>query len=95
MFGLTGTTTNHIIRATLESLAYQSYDLIEAMQQDTGLTINSLQVDGGACRNNYLMQFQSDLLQTRIVRPVNFETTATGAAMLAGLATDIFANKKI
>ena len=94
IFGLTrGTTTNHIIRATLESLAYQSYDLIEAMQQDTGITITALQVDGGACRNNYLMQFQSDLLQTKIVRPVNFETTALGAAMLAGLATDIFADK--
>ncbi len=94
IFGLTrGTTTKHIIKATLESLAYQTYDLIEAMQQDTDITITALQVDGGACRNNYLMQFQSDLLQTRIVRPVNFETTALGAAMLAGLATGIFADK--
>ncbi|NLZ75128.1 MAG: glycerol kinase GlpK [Erysipelotrichia bacterium] len=94
IFGLTrGTTTNHIIRATLESLAYQTYDLIEAMQQDTDLTIAALQVDGGACRNNYLMQFQSDLLQTKIVRPENFETTALGAAMLAGLATGIFVDK--
>ncbi|MGI6608386.1 MAG: glycerol kinase GlpK [Erysipelotrichaceae bacterium] len=94
IFGLTrGTTTNHIIRATLEALAYQSYDLIEAMQQDTDITITALQVDGGACRNNYLMQFQSDLLQTKIVRPVNFETTALGAAMLAGLAIGIFADK--
>ncbi len=94
IFGLTrGTTTNHLIRATLESLAYQTYDLIEAMQQDTDITITALQVDGGACRNNYLMQFQSDLLQTRIVRPENFETTALGAAMLAGLATNIFADK--
>lgn len=94
IFGLTrGTTTNHLIRATLESLAYQSYDLIEAMQQDTDITLAALQVDGGACRNNYLMQFQSDLLQSRIVRPVNFETTALGAAMLAGLATGIFTDK--
>jgi len=95
VFGLTrGTTTNHLIRATLESLAYQSYDVIEAMQNDTGLPIQALKVDGGACRNDYLMQFQSDILQTNIVRPVNFETTATGAAMMAGLATGIFKSKE-
>ncbi|MDO4378620.1 MAG: glycerol kinase GlpK [Erysipelotrichia bacterium] len=94
IFGLTrGTSTNHLIRATLESLAYQTYDVIEAMQNDTKLDIKTLQVDGGACRNNYLMQFQADLLQTEILRPVNFETTALGAAMLAGLAVGIFKDK--
>ena len=94
IFGLTrGTTTDHLVRATLESLAYQSYDVIEAMQNDTGLPLKALQVDGGACRNNYLMQFQADLLQSEIVRPVNFETTALGAAMLAALAVGIFKDK--
>lgn len=95
IFGLTrGTTTAHLIRATLESLAYQSYDVIEAMENDTGMLISTLQVDGGACLNDYLMQFQSDLLQTSILRPVNFETTALGAAMLAGIAVGIFSDKK-
>lgn len=94
IFGLTrGTTTAHLIKSTLESLAYQSYDVIEAMQNDTQMKIKTLQVDGGACRNDYLMQFQSDLLQTTIVRPKNFETTALGAAMLAGLAMGIFKDK--
>ncbi|MBQ6655371.1 MAG: glycerol kinase GlpK [Erysipelotrichaceae bacterium] len=94
IFGLTrGTTTAHLIRATLESLAYQSYDVIEAMENDTGMLISTLQVDGGACLNDYLMQFQSDLLQTSILRPVNFETTALGAAMLAGLAVGLFSDK--
>ncbi|MBQ1300460.1 MAG: glycerol kinase, partial [Erysipelotrichaceae bacterium] len=59
---------------------------------DTGMRLKSLQVDGGACRNNYLMQFQSDILQTRIIRPVNFETTALGACMLAGLAIGLFSS---
>lgn len=91
IFGLTrGTTNEHLVRATLESLAYQTYDVIEALINDTGMRLKSLQVDGGACRNNYLMQFQSDILQTKIVRPVNFETTALGACMLAGLAIGLF-----
>ncbi len=95
IFGLTrGTTTNHIIRATLESLAYQSYDVIEAMQKDTNTKITSLQVDGGASNNDYLMQFQADILQTEIARPSNFETTALGAAMLAGLSSGLFKDKK-
>ena len=95
IFGLTrGTTTNHIIRATLESLAYQSYDVIEAMQKDTKTKITSLQVDGGASNNDYLMQFQADILQTEIARPSNFETTALGAAMLAGLSSGLFKDKK-
>ena len=95
IFGLTrGTTTNHIIRATLESLAYQSYDVIEAKQKDTNTKITSLQVDGGASNNDYLMQFQADILQTEIARPSNFETTALGAAMLAGLSSGLFKDKK-
>lgn len=95
IFGLTrGTTTDHIIRATLESLAYQSYDIIHAMTADTGVRLDTLQVDGGACRNNYLMQFQANLLQKDILRPVVFETTAMGAAMMAGLAIDLFTGKE-
>lgn len=95
IFGLTrGSTNNHIIRATLESLAYQSYDVIDALEHDTGLMLKGLQVDGGACKNNYLMQFQADLLQTSIIRPCNFETTATGACMFAGLAVGIFKSLK-
>ena len=91
MFGLTrGTTTEHIIRATLESLAYQTFDVIEALENDTDISVKALQVDGGACRNNFLMQFQADILQADIIRPVNFETTALGACMLAGLATKVF-----
>lgn len=94
IFGLTrGTTTAHLIRATLESLAYQSYDVINAMTADTGVRLDTLQVDGGACRNNYLMQFQADLLQKEILRPVVFETTAMGAAMMAGLAVGVFPSK--
>lgn len=95
IFGLTrGSTTDHIVKATLQSLAYQSYDVIKAMENDTGLKIDSLKVDGGACRNNYLMQFQADIINSKIVRPVNFETTALGAAMLAGLAVGLFNNKE-
>lgn len=91
IFGLTrGTTREHLIRATLESLAYQTYDVIEALENDTGISVKGLQVDGGACRNNLLMQFQSDILHAEIIRPVNFETTALGACMLAGLATGAF-----
>ncbi len=91
IFGLTrGTTNAHIVRATLESLAYQTYDVIDALEHDTGLSLKSLQVDGGACRNNYLMQFQSDILHTNIIRPTNFETTATGACMFACLATGVY-----
>ncbi len=94
IFGLTrGTTANHLVRATLESLAYQSYDIIEAMEKDTSTKVSSLQVDGGACRNDYLMQMQSDLINADILRPVNFETTALGAAMLAGLAVGLFNDK--
>ncbi|HPG73654.1 MAG TPA: glycerol kinase GlpK [Bacteroidales bacterium] len=88
IFGLTqGVTEKHLIRATLESLAYQTRDIIEAMQNDTGIRIKSLKVDGGACANNYLMQFQSDILNTPVSRPAMIESTALGAACLAGLAS--------
>jgi glycerol kinase len=87
IFGLTrGTTKAHIIRATLESLAYQTRDVLEAMSQDAGRDLEILRVDGGASANNLLMQFQSDVLGTRVERPEIIETTALGAAYLAGLA---------
>ena len=87
VFGLTrGTQQEHIIRATLESLAYQSYDVIAAMEEDAGVRIDRLQVDGGASQNEFLMQFQSDLLNAKVIRSTISETTALGAAYLAGLA---------
>ena len=87
IFGLTrGTTTADITKATLESLAYQTRDVLDAMVQDSALPLTTLRVDGGASNNGYLMQFQSDLLQRTIERPVITETTALGAAHLAGLA---------
>ena len=86
--GLTrGVNKNHIIRAGLESMAYQVYDVLEAMRADSGIALASLRVDGGASSNNVLMQFQADILQTNVQRPVCVETTALGAAYLAGLAT--------
>lgn len=78
--------SGHIARAALDSIAYQTMDVLAAMQADAGITIQELRVDGGATANNLLMQFQSDLLNTRVVRPVITETTALGAAYLAGLA---------
>ncbi|WP_408635952.1 glycerol kinase GlpK [Parendozoicomonas callyspongiae] len=85
--GLTrGANRNHIVRATLESLAYQSRDVLDAMQKDAGLQLNQVNVDGGAVANNFLMQFQSDILGTSVVRPKVIETTAAGSAYLAGLA---------
>lgn len=87
IFGLTrGTEKAHIVRATLQSLAYQVKDVLEAMQKDAGRQISTLRVDGGASANDYLMQFQADLLGTTVERPRVTETTALGAAMLAGLA---------
>lgn len=92
--GLTrGASKEHLIRATVESLAYQVYDLLEAMEQDSGIHLKSLKVDGGACANNFLMQFQSDLLNENIVRPQCIETTALGAAYLAGMAVGYWKNK--
>ena len=76
----------HLVRATLESLAYQTYDICKAMEQDSGIPITELKVDGGACANDFLMQFQSDILGCRVHRPQCIETTALGAAYLAGLA---------
>ncbi|MED9970702.1 MAG: glycerol kinase GlpK [Ruminococcus sp.] len=89
--GLTrGTGFEHIIRASLESIAYQSDDVIEAMKSDTGKSINSLKVDGGASANNFLMQFQADISNIEVVRPAQREATAAGAAMLAGKAVSFF-----
>jgi glycerol kinase len=86
--GLTrGTTTAHIARAAIESIAFQSADVLRAMQKDAGITLTQLRVDGGATANNHLMQFQADVLGVPVVRPRVAETTALGAAYLAGLAT--------
>lgn len=89
-----GTNKEHFIRATVESMAYQVSDLIEAMQQDSGIPLKQLKVDGGACANNFLMQFQSDILNAEIVRPECIETTALGAAYLAGLAVGYWRSKE-
>ncbi len=87
ILGITrGTTKGHIARAALEGIAYQVADVLDAMQQDSGIGINQLRVDGGAAANNLLMQFQADILQAPVVRPKIIETTALGAAFLAGLA---------
>ncbi|MFD1392099.1 glycerol kinase GlpK [Lacticaseibacillus jixianensis] len=87
VFGLTrGTTRNDFIKATLQSLAYQTRDVVETMAQDTGIELATLRVDGGAANNDYLMQFQADLLQTPLERAAILETTGLGAAFLAGLA---------
>ena len=93
MFGLTrGTTKEHFIRATLESLAYQTRDVLTAMQQDSGNRLAKMRVDGGAVRNNLLMQFQSDILGCPVERPIISETTALGAAYLAGLAVGFWSS---
>ncbi|MDK6233063.1 glycerol kinase GlpK [Aerococcus sanguinicola] len=87
VFGLTrGTSREDFVKATLQSLAYQTRDIIDTMEKDTGMPINVLKVDGGAAMNNYLMQFQADILGIEIARAQNLETTALGAAFLAGLA---------
>ncbi|MGE5543564.1 MAG: FGGY family carbohydrate kinase, partial [Bacillota bacterium] len=87
LVGLTrGTRREHVVRATLESIAYQTYDVLTAMSGDAAIKLNSLKVDGGAVVNNFLMQFQSDILNVEVERPVIQETTAMGAAFLAGLA---------
>lgn len=93
--GLTrGTNRDHLIRATVESLAYQTSDVLRSMEKDTGLKIRSLKVDGGASANNFLMQFQADILSTDVVRPRCVETTAMGAAYLAGLAAGYWQNQE-
>ncbi|MDE6607011.1 MAG: glycerol kinase GlpK [Lachnospiraceae bacterium] len=87
MVGLTrGTKKEHVIRAVLESLAFQTYEVIEAMQKDSGISLKSLKVDGGASANDFLMQFQADILSEKVLRPECIETTALGAAYLAGIA---------
>lgn len=95
IFGLTrGANRNHIIRAALEAIAYQSRDLIDAMQEDSGCKLTSIKVDGGASRNNLLMQFQADITGSEVVRPIITETTALGAAYLAGLAVGFWKYKE-
>ena len=95
VFGITrGCQKEHFIRATLESIAYQTYDVIKAMEEDAGVKLNNLKVDGGASANNFLMQFQSDILDATVDRPSCIETTALGAAYLAGLATGYFKDKE-
>lgn len=94
VFGLTrGTTKAHLVRATLESLAYQTKDIIIAMSKDSQIDLKKLKVDGGAVKNDILMQFQSDILDTLVERPVVSETTALGAAYLAGLCVGFWSNK--
>ncbi|TDM04142.1 glycerol kinase GlpK [Macrococcus carouselicus] len=94
VFGLTrGTEKEHFIRATLESLAYQTRDVLDAMEKDSGIELQTLRVDGGAVKNNFLMQFQSDILNVPVQRPEVNETTALGAAYLAGLAVGFWSSK--
>ncbi len=91
MAGITrGTTKNHIVRAGLQSMAFQAYDLLGAMVKDSGIKIKTVKVDGGASTNNYLCQFQADILGVTVSRPRNVETTAMGAAFLAGLAVGVW-----
>ena len=88
IYGLTrGTTAAHIARAALEGIAFQTMDIVNAMEKDAGVKLAELKVDGGASRNNLMMQFQADILGTRVIRPKVTETTAMGACYLAGLAT--------
>jgi glycerol kinase len=92
--GLTrGVEKEHLVRATLESLAYQSFDVIKAMEADAGVALKAIRVDGGAAANNFLMQFQSDILGVDVVRPTVIETTALGSVYLAGLAVGFYKDK--
>jgi glycerol kinase len=96
IMGITrGTTRNHIIRATLESIAYQTRDVLEVMRTDSGIDLRELRVDGGACANDFLMQFQSDILGVPVERPEIIETTALGAAYLAGLAVGFWKDQSM
>jgi len=95
VIGITrGTTKEHIIRATLDSIAYQTRDVLAAMESDSGITLQSLRVDGGAVKNNLLMQFQADILNVPVERPRITETTALGAAYLAGLAVGFWSTRE-
>lgn len=94
VFGLTrGTTKEHFIRATLEALAYQTKDVLDAMKEDSGIPVKTLRVDGGAVKNNFLMDFQSDILDVPVERPEINETTALGSAYLAGLAVGFWSDR--
>jgi glycerol kinase len=96
MFGLTrGTTSGHLARAALESIAYQVADLLDAMRLDSGDSVQELRVDGGAAANDSLMQFQSDILGVPVIRPAVTETTALGAAYLAGLAVGFWKRESL
>ncbi len=96
LVGMTrGTGRAHIVRATLESIAYQTRDVLEAMERDAGMKISSLKVDGGACANDLLMQFQADILPTQVFRPACIETTALGAAYCAGLMAGVWDNREV
>ena len=93
IFGLTrGSSRAHIARAAIDSIAYQTYDVLKAMEADADISIAELRVDGGATINNSLMQFQSNILNTKVIRPKITETTALGAAFLAGLAVGFWKN---
>ena len=87
-------TKEHFVRATLESIAYQTADVLAAMEKDSGMQLKSLKVDGGASANDFLMQFQADIVNTQVRRPKCIETTALGAAYLAGLATGYWRDKE-
>ena len=92
--GLTrGVNRDHIVRATLESLAYQTEEVLSAMQEDSGIRLSTLNVDGGACANDFLMQFQADVIGVPVCRPACVETTAFGAACLAGLAVGFWESR--
>ncbi|HOO10393.1 MAG TPA: FGGY-family carbohydrate kinase, partial [Cyclobacteriaceae bacterium] len=96
IFGLTRDTgKDHIIKATLESLAYQTKDVLDAMEEDAGVKLASLKVDGGASANNILMQFQADILGTEVERPKVIESTAMGAAYLAGIQAGLWKKEAI
>ena len=96
IFGLTRDTGKaHLAKATLESLAYQTKDILNAMEEDSGVELQNLKVDGGACANNYLMQFQADILGTEVHRPKVIESTAMGAAFLAGIQVGFWTQEDI
>ncbi|NJO91885.1 MAG: glycerol kinase, partial [Chloroflexia bacterium] len=91
ILGITqGVTDKHIVKATLESIAYRTKDVLDAMSKDSGIELTELNVDGGASANDYLMQFQADILNTSVTRPEIIETTAMGVAALAGLAVGLW-----
>ena len=95
LVGLTrGTSRAHLARAALEAIAYQTYDVLMAMQGDSGITLQTLNADGGACVNDFLMQFQTDILGVPVERPANTESTAIGAAYLAGLGSGFWKTRR-